>query len=84
MKMLRRVAFIAFVLAIASLVKPDFLKWHRITPVYAAKSCQYGTEIVPSGQCDQSTGQGYCFDGGWYVPQYSLLPDGSTAPGCSN
>jgi hypothetical protein len=62
-------------------MKPDFLEWHGITQVYAAKGCFDGNEPVASGMCDDQ-GIGYCFDGNWYVSQDpgNPLPDGSTPP----
>jgi len=83
MKMSRRVALIAFVLAIVSLVKQDLLERHGITPVYAALSCGSNGTTTMSGSCDQLNHE-YCFDGNWYVPQDNLLPDGSLTPACPN
>ncbi len=82
MKILRRVSLTVFALAVASFVKQDLLEGHGITAVYAHANCVYNQQSVPSGSCDPD-GQGYCFEGNWYVPGYDLLPDGSTAPTCN-
>lgn len=83
MKMSRRVALIAFVLAIVSLVKQDLLEGHGIKPVYAALNCNFNGQTVSSGSCAEDNRE-YCFDGIWYVAQDEVLPDGTVAPACPN